>query len=44
MGFLVCKNEEDLIKNEGPRMVTTLFIDFTDAQGQISPKSVMESC
>ena len=45
MGFLVaCKNEEDPIKNEGARVVTTLFIDFSDAQGQLTPKSVMESC
>ena len=35
MGVLVaCKNEEDPIKNEGARVVTTLFIDFSDAQGQ----------
>ena len=45
MGFLVvCKNEEDPIKNEGHRVVTTLFIDFSEAKGQISPKSVMETC
>ena len=45
MGFLVaCKNEEDPIKNEGARVVTTLFINFSDAQGQLTPKSVMESC
>ena len=25
-------------------MVTVLFIDFSDAQGQLTPKSVMESC
>ena len=25
-------------------MVTILFIDFSDAQGQLTPKSVMESC
>ena len=25
-------------------MVTTLFIDFPDDQGQLTPKSVMESC
>ena len=25
-------------------MVTTLFIDFSDTQGQLTPKSVMESC
>ena len=44
MGLLVaCKNEEDPIKNEGARVVTTVFIDFTDAQGQLTPKSVMES-
>ena len=45
MGLLVvCKNEEDPIKNEGARVVTTLFIYFSDAQGQLTPKSVMESC
>ena len=45
MGTLVaCKNEEDPIKNEGARVVTTLFINFSDAQGQLTPKSVMESC
>ena len=44
MGLLVaCKTEEDPIKNEGARVVT-LFINFSDAQGQITPKSVMESC
>ena len=43
MGLLVaCKNEEDPIKNEG--VVTTLFINFSVAQGQLTPKSVMESC
>ena len=45
MGLLVaCKNEEDPIKNEGARVVTTLFIDFSHGQGQLTPKSVMESC
>ena len=45
MGLLVaCKNEDNPIKNEGARVVTTLFIDFSDAQGQLTPKSVMESC
>ena len=39
--LVACKNEEDPIKNEGARVVTTLFINFSDAQ---SPKSVMESC
>ena len=45
MGLLVaCKNEEDPIKNEGARVVTTLFINISDAQGQLTPKSVIESC
>ena len=45
MCFLVaCKNEEDPIKNEGARVVTTFFMNFSDAQGQLTPKSVMESC
>ena len=45
MGFLVaCKNDEDPIKNEEARVVTTLFTNFSDAQGQLTPKSVMESC
>ena len=44
MGVLVtCMNEEDPIKNEGARVVTTLFIDFSHAQGQLTPNSVMES-
>ena len=42
--LLTCKNEEDPIKNEGARVVTTLSIDFSDTQGQLTPKSVMESC
>ena len=45
MGLLVaCKNGEDPIKNEGAKVVTKLFINFSDAQGQVTPKSVMESC
>ena len=44
MGVLVaCKNEEDSITNEGARVVTTLFIDFSEAQGQLTPKSVSMS-
>ena len=31
-------------KMKGSRVVTTLFIDFSDAQGQLTPKSVMQSC
>ena len=42
MGLLVaCKNEEDQMKNEGARVVTTLFINFSDAQVQLTPKSEM---
>ena len=45
MGLLVAsKNEDDPSENEGARVVTTLFINFSDAQGQLTPKSVMESC
>ena len=29
--LVTCKNEEDLIKNEGPRVLTTLYIDFSNA-------------
>ena len=32
-----CKNEEDPIKNEGVKVVTTLSINFQDAQGQLTP-------
>ena len=47
--FVTCKNEEDPIKNEGVKVVTTLSINFQDSQdshpqGQLTPKSVMESC
>ena len=45
MGLLVaCKNEEDPKKNEGARVVTTLFINYLAAQGQLTLKSVMETC
>ena len=44
MGVLVACKNEDPIKNEGARVVTTLFGDFSHAQGQLTPKSVMESC
>ena len=45
MGSLVaCKNEEDPIQNGGAREVTTLSIDLSDAQGQITAKSATKSC
>ena len=34
--LVTCKNE-DPFKNKGARVVTTLFIDFSDAQGQLTP-------
>ena len=37
-----CKNEEDPIKNEDARVLTRLYVVFSDAQGQLIPKSIME--
>ena len=34
--LLTCKYEEDLIKNRGARVFTTLYINFSDVQGQIT--------
>ena len=34
--LITCKYEEDLIKNEGARVLTTLYIHFSDAQGHIT--------
>ena len=34
--LVTCKYEEDPIKNEGARVVTTLNSNFSDAQGQIT--------
>ena len=41
--LLTCKNEEDPIKNRGDRVVTTLYINFSDAQGQITLELVAVS-
>ena len=41
--LLTCKNEEDSIKNEGARVLTTLYINFSDAQGQITLELVVVS-
>ena len=40
---LTCKYEEDPIKNRGARVVTTLYVNFSDAQGQITLESVAVS-
>ena len=37
------KNEEDPIKNEGARVFTTLYINFSDPQGQITLELVVVS-
>ena len=34
--LLTCKNEEDPIKNRGARVFKTLYINFSDVQGQIT--------
>ena len=41
--LLTCKIKEDPINNKGARVFTTLYIDFSDAQGQITLKSVVVS-
>ena len=41
--LLTCKNEEDPIKNRGARVFTTLYIYFSDAQGQITLELVAVS-
>ena len=40
--LVTCKYEEDLIKNEGARVLTRLYDVFPDAQGQLTPKSAAE--
>ena len=35
--LITCKNEEDPIKNEGVRVDTRLYVDFSDIQWQITP-------
>ena len=34
--LVTCKNEEDPFKNEGARVFTTSYINFSDVQGQIT--------
>ena len=41
--LVTCKYEEDPIKNRGARVVTTLYVNFSDAQGQITLESVAVS-
>ena len=41
--LITCKNEEDPIKNEGAGVFTTLNINISDAQGQITLELVVVS-
>ena len=41
--LVTCKNEEDLFKNEGARVFTTLYSNFSDGQGQITLELVVVS-
>ena len=41
--LVICKYEEDPIKNRGASVFTTLYINFSDAQGQITLESVVVS-
>ena len=41
--LITCKYEEDLSKNRGARVFTTLYVNFSDAQGQITLESVVVS-
>ena len=41
--LFTCKYEEDQIKNEGARVFTTLYSNFSDAQGQITLELVVVS-
>ena len=39
--LITCKYEEDPIKNRGARVFTTLYVNFLDAQGQVTLESVV---
>ena len=46
--LVTCKNEDDPIKNEGARLLTRFSNDksmgiFSDAQGQLTPQSLVKS-
>ena len=41
--LVTCRYEEDPIKNKGARVVTTLYVNFSDAQGQITLELVVVS-
>ena len=41
--LITCQHEEDTIKNRGARVLTTLYINFSDVQGQITLELVVVS-
>ena len=41
--LITCQYEEDLIKNRGARVFTTLYINYSDAKGQITLELVVVS-
>ena len=41
--LITCKYEEDPIKNRGARVFTTSYVDFSEAQGQITLESAVVS-
>ena len=43
LSSLTCKNEDDPIKTEGTRVLTRLYFNFSDTQGQLTPQSLVES-
>ena len=42
--LVTCKYEEDPIKNEGARVLTSLCVVFSDTRGQLTQKSAAEFC
>ena len=43
VALVTFKNEEYLIKNKDARVVTAIFNNFSDAQGQLTPRLIMKS-
>ena len=41
--LITCQYEEDPIKNKGARVLKTLYINFSDAQGQMTLELVVEA-
>ena len=41
--LVTCKNDKHSIKNEGTRVLTRIYADFSDTQGQLIRQSEVES-